>query len=125
MNPDLVTLKPKPDALAPDGSQIHRLARGNLTSVCQCVLSPQTVSKAIQHQSVEEIWLVLAGEGRVWRQGLQGNQPVAVRPGTSLVIPPRTPFQFQNTGRVALKIAIATSPPWPGDTEAVAATGPW
>lgn len=125
MEPHLVALKLEPDALAPDGSRIHRLARGERISLCQCVLPPHTTSKAIEHKSVEETWWILAGEGLIWRNGYDDNEPVDIKPGVSLVIPPQTAFQFRNTGSTALKIAIATSPPWPGNADAVAVRGRW
>ncbi len=125
MEPDLVALRLEPDALAPDGSQIHRLARGERTSLCQAVLPPHTTSNAIEHKSVEETWLILDGEGQIWRNGYNNGEPTDIKPGVSLVIPPQTPFQFRNTGSSALKIAIATSPPWPGDADAVAVRGHW
>ena len=125
MNLDPVPLRSDFDALAPDGSQIHPLARGERASLCQCVLPPHTTSRAIQHKSVEEIWWILSGAAQVWREGFNDGKPIDVNAGTSLVIPPQTAFQYRNISATSLKIAITTSPPWPGDTEAVTATGPW
>lgn len=45
--------------------------------------------------------------------------------GTSLTIPPRTAFQFRNTGMGPLRILIVTMPPWPGPQEAEEAVGVW
>jgi mannose-6-phosphate isomerase-like protein (cupin superfamily) len=42
----------------------------------------------------------------------------AVHAGICVTIPPRTHFQFRNTGKVPLIFIIATMPPWPGSHEA-------
>ena len=60
-----------PDTTAPDGSEIRlliderRLARR--ASLCEVTLPAGQVSRPVWHQTVEEIWYVLEGRGRVWR----------------------------------------------------------
>lgn len=68
---------------------------------------------------------MLEGEGEVWRKGDGGEDTVRVSAGTTLTIPPRTAFQFRNTGTDPLCILIVTMPPWPGPQEAVKAEGLW
>ncbi|MCB0210761.1 MAG: cupin domain-containing protein [Anaerolineae bacterium] len=125
MNTDPVQLKDKYDNLAPDGSEIYLLASGSKGGLCQCVLPVGATSQAVSHKTIEELWYFVAGQGEVYRQGLNNDQPTVVTPGTSLVIPVHTTFQFRNTGDVPLKFIIATMPPWPGASEANAEVGIW
>jgi mannose-6-phosphate isomerase-like protein (cupin superfamily) len=74
---------------------------------------------------VEEIWYVASGEGEVWRKNSAAEETVRVSAGSSLTIPPRTTFQFRNTGDSPLCILIVTVPPWPGPQEAEKAEGVW
>ncbi|MCA9464137.1 MAG: cupin domain-containing protein [Nitrospira sp.] len=118
MNVNTVELKAKYDYLAPDGSEIYLLVEGSQGSLCQCILPVGAKSHATSHKTVEELWFFLEGEGEVYREGLNNNEPVSVSSGTSLVIPTQTVFQFRNTGDVPLKFMITTMPPWPGPDEA-------
>lgn len=120
------TLSPTPDAIAPDGSQIRLAGQVRGGSMVHCTLPPGQVTQAVRHRTVEELWLVVAGTGEVWRaaEGSPGEvRPVA--PGTWLTIPLGTRFQFRNTGPVPLAMVIATIPPWPGADEAVAVENHW
>ena len=107
------------DLLAPDGSEIRLLNRLSGASVVHCMLPAGAVSIPVRHRTVEEVWFFLAGEGQVWRK--QGEREVVLdaRRGISLTIPLGTQFQFRNTGNVPLEFLIATTPPWPGEDEAV------
>jgi mannose-6-phosphate isomerase-like protein (cupin superfamily) len=71
---------------------------------------------------VEEIWYVLAGEGRVWRRSGKGpgdgESIVEVGAGSTLTIPTGWAFQFQAGAGADLRFLCYTSPPWPGDQEA-------
>jgi mannose-6-phosphate isomerase-like protein (cupin superfamily) len=122
---DPVPLRDKHDYLAPDGSEIRLLARGQLGSLCHCTLPPGATSSAVSHKTVEEVWYFLDGKGEVWRGGLCEDKPIAMAAGDSLVIPTLTPFQFRNTGTGPLKFIIATVPPWPGASEARPERGHW
>jgi mannose-6-phosphate isomerase-like protein (cupin superfamily) len=88
-------------------------------------LPPGAVSKAVAHKTVEEIWYVVAGAGRLWRGRDSAEEIVGLAAGLSLTIPVGTRFQFRNDGDAPLQIVAATVPPWPGDGEAFAAKGPW
>jgi mannose-6-phosphate isomerase-like protein (cupin superfamily) len=79
----------------------------------------------VAHREVEEIWYILSGAGEVWRKNAAQEEIVAVGAGSSLTFPPRTSFQFRNTGARPLCILIATMPPWPGAAEALRVPGPW
>jgi mannose-6-phosphate isomerase-like protein (cupin superfamily) len=125
MNAEPVQLKARYDYLAPDGSEIYLLANGSKGNLCQCILPGGAKSRAISHKTVEELWYFFEGNGEVWRKGINNNLPVAVKAGTSLVIPVNTIFQFRNTGRGPLKFMIVTMPPWPGPNEATSGKGVW
>jgi mannose-6-phosphate isomerase-like protein (cupin superfamily) len=113
------------DYLAPDGSEIRLLVRGWRGSVAHCRLPAGSVSAAVAHRMVEEIWYCLSGQGEVWRSFSDKDTVIVFRPGTSLTIPPGTYFQFRNTGAEPLCILITSMPPWPGADEAVPVAGHW
>ena len=97
---------------------------------CHCTLLAGKTSSPVLHKSVEEIWYVLEGQGEVWRKVLspeEGSEEgiVSIKPSCCLTIPPRTAFQFRNTGPEPLRILIVTMPPWPGSQEAEDAHRIW
>lgn len=114
-----------PDVIAPDGSEVRILAASARGSMAQFTLPPGAVSKAVAHRSVEELWLVLRGRGRMWRKAGGREETVELRPGLSISIPPGTHFQFRNDGAGPLDCAGVTMPPWPGMDEAYAVDGVW
>ncbi len=107
------------DVLAPDRSEIRFLHQLDDASVVHCSLPVGAVSIPVEHRTVEEVWFFLAGTGQVWRRQGEREQALDVRPGISLTIPLGTQFQFRNTGDVPLEFLITTTPPWPGEDEAV------
>jgi mannose-6-phosphate isomerase-like protein (cupin superfamily) len=110
---------PEPDTIAPDGSRIFlRVTDARQASLVEVRLPARAVSLPVRHRTVEEIWYVLAGRGRVWRQapGEPGGA-VEVEPGSVLVIPTGWAFQFA-AADAELRFLCYTSPPWPGDDEA-------
>jgi len=120
-----------PDLLAPDGSEIRVLVQVPRGSMVHCTLQPGQVTRAVQHRTVEEVWLCVGGSGQVWRQvrgDAQRERPeevVNVEPGVALTIPLGVAFQFRSNGPRPFEVVIATMPPWPGDDEAVPVDGPW
>ena len=114
-----------PDAIAPDGSEVRVLcgvARGGLALF---TLPPRAVAHSVAHRSVEELWYVLAGQGRIWRR-LGGQEEITdLAAGVSLSIPTGTEFQFRCDGDEPLVVLGATMPPWPGAAEAIRVAGPW
>ena len=110
-----------PDAIAPDGSEIHFLVTTAVrASMVEVRLPAGQTSRAVRHRTVEEIWYVLEGQGRVWRRPPDGSAPVVdeVLPGATLVIPTGWAFQFQASVEAPLRFLCYTSPPWPGNEEA-------
>ena len=100
------------------------LSEGVLGGICHCTLPPGKISKAVKHQTVEEIWYFLSGDGQIWRDRL-GYEITELVPGMSVSICPDTRFQFKNTGNDNLEFIITTMPPWPGEDEAVDVEGYW
>jgi mannose-6-phosphate isomerase-like protein (cupin superfamily) len=115
--------RPPPDAIAPDGSLIYlRVRDARNASLVEVVLPRGGVSRPVLHQTVEEIWYFVAGEGEVW---ISDPADAAARiqrvtAGSTVVIPTGHRFQFRNTGTGDLRFLCYDSPPWPGDGEAVA-----
>ena len=125
----------QPDATAPDGSEIRLLADGRhaatKSSMVEVTLPAGQVSRPVYHRTVEEIWYILEGHGHVWRcppgaasadpEPVEGSSPQAVSPGDALVIPTGWRFQFAAAPDGPLRFLCHTTPPWPGEGEAVAA----
>ena len=111
-----------PDAIAPDGSEIyHLVGDAERASLVEVRLAAGLVSRPVRHRRVEEIWLVTAGRGLVWRcaPGDPQGETVNVGPGDALRIPTGWAFQFAAAPDVGLCFACFTSPPWPGPEEAI------
>ena len=115
-----------PDVTAPDGSAIRLLvdARHSATraSMVDVTLPAGQVSRPVWHRTVEEIWYILEGRGKVWRcpPGASPAQypPVEVIPGDALAIPTGWRFQFSADDDAPLHFLCCTTPPWPGEDEA-------
>ena len=114
-----------PDAIAPDGSEVRVLCASPRGSMALFTLAPGMVSRAVVHRSVEEIWYVVSGSGRMWRRGATREEIVAIGPGLSLAIPAGTQFQFRCDGAEAIEAVGVTMPPWPGLDEAEIVEGIW
>jgi mannose-6-phosphate isomerase-like protein (cupin superfamily) len=113
------------DVIAPDGSEVRvmcALARGALALFS---LPPGAVSEPVAHRTVEELWYVLSGRGRMWRKLDGREETVELTAGLSLSIPIGTNFQFRCDGGEPLTILGTTMPPWPGPDEAYPVEGVW
>lgn len=126
-SPELPTRRSSamPDATAPDGSEVRLLCAAARGSMAVFTLPPGAVSRAVAHRSVEELWYVTAGRGRLWRRRRQAEAVTDLAPGVSVAIPPGAAFQFRCDGEAPLEILGVTMPPWPGEGEAVPAAGKW
>jgi len=114
-----------PDAIAPDGSEVRMLCQVSRGGLAVFSLPPKGVSKPVAHHTVEEVWYVTAGYGRMWRKLGQQEEIIELGPGVSVSIPTGTHFQFRCDGLEPLAIVGATMPPWPGDDEALLVEGKW
>jgi len=113
------------DTMAPDGSEIRLLAVAEHGSMCHCTLPQGSVSRAVAHQTVEELWYCIRGNGQIWRRAGDCEVVVDVDPGWSHSIPPGASFQFGNVGDEPLEFIIVTMPPWPGSHAALPKPGYW
>jgi mannose-6-phosphate isomerase-like protein (cupin superfamily) len=114
-----------PDAIAPDGSEVRILCATSRGGMASFTLPPGAVAKAVAHHTVEEIWYVVSGRGRLWRKRGAAETVTDLVPGVSAAIAPGTHFQFRCDGAEALSILAATMPPWPGEGEACFVDGKW
>ena len=114
-----------PQVTAPDGSAVRVLCATARGSMIAFSLEPGAVSQAVAHKTVEEIWYVVAGQGRLWRKLDEREEVIDLAPGLSLTIPVVTRFQFRNDGAAPLDIIAVTMPPWPGEGEAYPVAGLW
>jgi mannose-6-phosphate isomerase-like protein (cupin superfamily) len=113
------------EVVAPDGSAVRILATSVRGSMAHFALPAYGVSRAVAHRTVEELWFVVSGHGRMWRKGATGEQIVVLEAGMSLAIPCGTSFQFRSDSAEPLHAVGVTMPPWPGEEEACAAEGLW
>src|SRR6516225_7831943 len=105
----------EPDAIAPDGSEVRVLCQLSRGGLAVFSLAPKAVSKAVAHHTVEEVWYVTSGYGRMWRKLGQHEEIVDLGPGVSIGIPTGTHFQFRCDSRDPITVIGATMPPWPGE----------
>ncbi|WP_327066113.1 cupin domain-containing protein [Kitasatospora sp. NBC_01302] len=116
------------DVPAPDGSTVTPLgALPGVASMARFELAAGAVARAVSHATVQEIWHVVAGSGRLWRRQGDREEVNALLVGITVSIPLGTAFQFRaDEGADALVILAATVPSWPGtETEARPEAGPW
>jgi mannose-6-phosphate isomerase-like protein (cupin superfamily) len=118
-------LPARPDAVAPDGSDVRILLGLDRGGMAHFELAPGETSLAVVHRTVEEIWFFVGGRGEMWRADAAREEVVAVEPGVCLTIPLGTRFQFRALGEEPLAAIGVTMPPWPGEDEAVSVEGRW
>ena len=120
----LSALPDLPDTIAPDGSEIRFLrSHAPGSSTVHALLLPGSVPRAVPPRTVTEEWYCLRGEGQLWRRDEKVESEIELTPGTSCDIPLGTHFQFRADGEIPLEIIITTTPPWPGENEAVVCPG--
>jgi mannose-6-phosphate isomerase-like protein (cupin superfamily) len=115
----------RPDAIAPDGSEVRILCSVGRGSLAHFTLPPHAVSQAVAHRTVDEVWYFLSGRGQMWRRSPDLEEIVDVEPGVSITIPLGTSFQFRSLSHEPLSAVGTTMPPWPGEDEAFAVGGVW
>jgi mannose-6-phosphate isomerase-like protein (cupin superfamily) len=120
-----VRLPADPAVTAPDGSDVRVLLGLEGGGMAHFELAAGRVSRAVVHQTVEEIWFIVSGEGRMWRRHAEHEETVDLEAGVCLTIPLGTSFQFRAGPSGPLEVVGVTMPPWPGADEAVVVEGPW
>jgi mannose-6-phosphate isomerase-like protein (cupin superfamily) len=118
-------LPARPDAVAPDGSDVRILPGLGGGTMAHFELAPGETSIAVVHRTVEEIWFFVGGRGEMWRAHDEREEVVEVEPGIALTIPVGIRFQFRALGSAPLAAVGVTMPPWPGPDEAVRVDGRW
>jgi mannose-6-phosphate isomerase-like protein (cupin superfamily) len=114
-----------PTTTAPDGTAVRPLLTLAGGSFAHFTLPAGAVSGAVRHQTVEEIWWIVSGEGEIWRAQHGRGTVEPLQPGVCLSIPLGTAFQFRSRGDTPLTFVAVTMPPWPGMEEDLAARGLW
>jgi mannose-6-phosphate isomerase-like protein (cupin superfamily) len=122
---ETVVLPAKPDAIAPDGSDVRLLGRGTRGGMAHFVIGAGECSVAVRHRTVEEIWYFVEGRGEMWRSLGDVSLCMEVESGMSITIPTGAHFQFRASDDGPLAAIGVTMPPWPGDGEAIAVEGCW
>lgn len=120
-----MTLPKDPDVVAPDGSDVRVLLRLERGSMAHFELAAGRISKAVAHRTVEEVWYVVRGKGKMWRRQGGRAETVDMEPGVCLTIPVGTEFQFRNIGDEPLAAIGVTMPRWPDGEEAYEVDGEW
>jgi mannose-6-phosphate isomerase-like protein (cupin superfamily) len=118
-------LPARPDAVAPDGSDVRILLGLAGGTLAHFELAPGETSIAVVHRSVDEIWFCVGGRGEMWRSDGRRDDVVELDPGVCLTIPVGTRFQFRTLGDEPLAAIGVTMPPWPGEGEAAPVEGRW
>jgi len=114
-----------PTVIAPDGSDVRVLLALAGGGMAHFELPAGRVSIAVTHRTVEEIWYVVSGSGKMWRRNDDHEETVHLEPGLCLTLPLGTHFQFRASVDGALGVVAVTMPPWPGEQEAIVVPGPW
>ena len=104
-------LSSAPDTIAPDGSEVRVLCELEHGGMAMFTLPAGAVSKPVAHRSVEEVWYIIRGQGRIWRKLRDQEDVTDLVPGVSVALPTGTHFQFRNHGTEPLDIIAATMPP--------------
>jgi len=119
------SLPSEPTVIAPDGSDVRVLLGLASGSMAHFELKAGMISRAVSHRRVEEIWFVVSGRGEMWRRQAEREEVVVLEPGVCLTIPAGTHFQFRASNTEPVAAVGITMPPWPGDDEEEAVSGPW
>jgi len=122
---DTKRINAAPDVVATDGCEVRVLCSLPRGAMAVFTLAPGMVAKAVAHRTVEEIWVVIRGRGRMWRKSGSAEDIAELAAGVSVSIPTGTQFQLRSDGEEPLEAVAVTMPPWPGDGEAYIVAGKW
>ena len=87
---EMIQLKDHYNYLAPNKSKIRLLPNGVYGSLAHCTLPAGATTKAVRHETVEEHWYFIHGQGEVYRKEIKfiGAEQVVykevepIKPGT-------------------------------------------
>ena len=113
-----------PTEVAPDGSQVRPLLSLDNVTTARFEFAGGSVSVAVQHRTVSEVWHVVSGSADFWTS-TSPTGAVHVAAGHHLSITPGEQFQVRVTSEESLIVLGVTTPPWPGEGEAMVVEGPW
>jgi mannose-6-phosphate isomerase-like protein (cupin superfamily) len=114
-----------PDARSPAGAEIRYLMECPTGNMIHSTVAPGQVNRATVHATVNEIWHILSGRGRIWRRDHLTETVADLEPGVSIDIPTGVAFQYRCDGTEPLRFLCVSMPPWPGDDEATIIDGSW
>jgi mannose-6-phosphate isomerase-like protein (cupin superfamily) len=114
-----------PDVIATDGCEVRVLCAASRGGMALFTLAPGMVANAVAHHTIEEIWVVIRGLGRMWRKLGAQEEIIELAAGVSVSIPTGTHFQLRCDSAHPLEAVAVTMPPWPGDGEAYIVAGEW
>ncbi len=86
------------DGFAPDQSQVRLLLEIRDAGMAHFTLPPGKISRPVTHRTVEELWYMLSGHGRMWRKQGDREEIVPLGPDICLSLPLGVHFQFRNDG---------------------------
>ncbi|WP_131781519.1 cupin [Legionella gresilensis] len=102
--------------ISPAGAEVRLLMNNHLGGMAHCTLRAGTISKAVRHKTVSEIWHIISGKGAIWRKEDDQETITSLSAGISIDIPLGTDFQYRSDEDALIFICI-TMPPWPGSDE--------
>src|SRR5260221_135343 len=102
-----------PDVIATDGCEVRVLCATSRGGMALFTLAPGMVARAVAHRTIEEIWVVIRGRGRMWRKAGEREDVVELAPGVSVSLPTGTHFQLRCDGDEPLEAVAVTMPPSP------------
>lgn len=110
-----------PSYTTKDGSTIRELMHPDHAavrdlSVAEAVVLPGQATFPHIHRASEEVYHILAGEGRM----TLGERTFAVGAGDTVVIAPGTYHSIANTGAAPLRILCCCAPPYRDDDTSLA-----
>jgi mannose-6-phosphate isomerase-like protein (cupin superfamily) len=114
-----------PDVIATDGCEVRVLCATSRGGMALFTLGPGMVGKAVAHRTIEELWFVTRGRGRMWRKSGEREDIAELVSGVSVSLPTGTHFQLRCDGDEPLEAVAVTMPPWPGEGEAYIVAGRW
>src|SRR5437763_16262725 len=86
------------DVIATDGCEVRVLGATSRGGMALFTLGPGMVGRAIAHHTIEEVWVVIRGSGRMWRKAGEQEEIAELTAGVSVSLPTGTPFQLRSDG---------------------------